>query len=248
MRVSQNELKSLFKQAFEACGYDAGRYRVAAELVVWSQMHGLNVFPLVKQHMLPLAQDSIRVKVLLDQPQKIVFDNQGYSILTSASQIVNLANAKALNYGSCLVKVKNCVQPILITKALCDAKLFGLQIHAYWWDAETQKAIELRSNADQDGPEIFYYSNVNTLNNGELNVSFAKLQNTNNSELCSQRKNLFGNAQLEQHRTADYFVQQYQQSLDQGIEIEEDFWQQLLNISAKVLVESNEHSRLGAGD
>jgi len=40
----------------------------------------------------------------------------------------------------------------------------------------------------------------------------------------------------------------YQQMLEQGIEIDEQFWVELDNLVARVLVESTESSRAGAGD
>lgn len=250
MRASQNELKSLFKQAFEACAYDFGRYEVAAELVVWSQMLGFNIFPMVKDCLLPLTQDSLSVTLLLDQPKKLIFDNQGHSILVSASQIVNLACVKALSHGFCEVQVQNCAHPVLIAKLLCDIKNYGLHTKAYWYRAQTEQALELRTDPKQNFPELLYYSktggfsNASGLNDGELNMIFAKQENLG---VFADRNSVFNNRQLDKRLRSEYFATQYQQSLDQGIEIETNLWQQLLKLGSEVLVESNEHSRQGAG-
>jgi hypothetical protein len=129
MRASPDELKALFKQAFEACGYDFGGYEVAAEMVVWSQMHGFNVFPMIKECLLPLAQDSLIPKVLLDEPHKLVFDNQGHSVLVNASQMVNLACAKALDHGFCVTQVRNCAHPVMLVKFATLATMVCMLLH-----------------------------------------------------------------------------------------------------------------------
>ncbi|MFT5138092.1 MAG: LDH2 family malate/lactate/ureidoglycolate dehydrogenase [Arenicella sp.] len=253
MRASPDELKSLFKQAFEACGYDFGGYEVAAEMVVWSQMHGFNIFPVIQECLLPLAQNSLSPKVLLDEPHKLIFDNQGHSVLVSASQIVNLACAKAMQRGFCVLQVQNCEHPVMLAKLLCDSNNFGLHANAYWYQAQTQQTLELRTDALQACPELRYYSNVggdlsaSGLNPGQLNIIFSRQDHVDDAELFADTNKLFENAQLDQRLTPQYFVQHYQQSLDLGIEIEADLWQQLLEIGAEVLVESTEQSRQGAG-
>ena len=253
MRASPDELKSLFKQAFEACGYDFGGYEVAAEMVVWSQMHGFNVFPVMQECLLPLAQDSLSPRVLLDEPHQLIFDNQGHSVLVSASQMVNLACAKALEHGFCVLQVQNCEHPVMLAKLLCDSNNYGLDANAYWYQDQTQQMLELRTDAEHHCPELRYYSNPSSdssfkgLNHGQLNITFARQDGIDDAELFSDRNKLFENAQLDQRLEPQYFVQHYQQSLDLGIEIDANLWQQLLEIGAEVLVESTEQSRHGAG-
>jgi LDH2 family malate/lactate/ureidoglycolate dehydrogenase len=253
MRASLDELKSLLKQAFEACGYDFGGYEVAAEMVVWSQMHGFNVLPMIKECLLPLAQDSLSPKVLLDEPHKLVFDNQGHSVLVSASQMVNLACAKALDHGFCVTQVQNCAHPVMLAKLLCDSRNYGLYATAYWYEDHTQQLLELKADAEHPCPELRYYSidssdsNSKGLNHGQLNIIFARQDNIEHPELLANRKKLFENAPLDRRLTPQYFAKQYQQSLDLGVEIEANLWQLLLEIGAEVLVESTEQSRQGAG-
>jgi LDH2 family malate/lactate/ureidoglycolate dehydrogenase len=253
MRASPDELKALFKQAFEACGYDFGGYEVAAEMVVWSQMHGFNVFPMIKECLLPLAQDSLIPKVLLDEPHKLVFDNQGHSVLVNASQMVNLACAKALDHGFCATQVRNCAHPVMLVKLLCDTSNYGLYAIAYWYEGQTQQILELETDAEHPCPELRYYSNASNdssskgLNHGQLNIIFARQDNIDDPELLAYRNKLFENAQLDRQLTPLYFAEQYKQSLDLGVEIEASLWQRLLEIGAEVLVESTEQSRQGAG-
>ncbi|MFT4629848.1 MAG: hypothetical protein ACI8PV_000962 [Dinoroseobacter sp.] len=259
MRASPDELRSLFKQAFEACGYDFGGYEVAAEMVVWSQMHGFNIFPAIQECLLPMAQNSLSPKVLLDEPHKLIFDNQGHSVLVSASQIVNLACAKAMQRGFCVLQVENCEHPVMLAKLLYDSNNFGLHAYAYWYQAQTQQTLELRTDDQQPCPELRYYSNVggdsstscdssvSGLDPGQLNIIFSRQDHVDGAELFADRNKLFENAQLDRRLTPKYFVQHYQQSLDLGIEIEASLWQRLLDISAEVLVESTEQSRQGAG-
>jgi len=292
MQVSHNELAAVLKQAFEGCGFDAGRYENATQMVLWLQTHGLEGLTL-------LAASLDRFKhwtdspfeVVQDSKQALLFDVKGQSILSVGALVSDLIVAKALDAEFCVGTIRNVQDHVFIAKRLIDAQSADLHGVAYW-QAQTEalesggawqmfrtskKPVDgtLVNNACSLCPclDVFNFSqHVSTgtkLSSTNLKLSSTdfKLSSTVFEEAPESRYQLVlayakDRAQLDQilskqgaltpanlltSTSAASSQAHYQYSLDNGIEVSTQLWDRLLDLGSKVLVQSSEQSRKGAG-
>jgi LDH2 family malate/lactate/ureidoglycolate dehydrogenase len=249
MKVSRNELTACLKKAFEGLGFSVGDYEDAAAMVVWSQMHGFNGLQQLQQA-LPFLSNCpcLHAQLISDTDQQALLDGQQSSVLLCGSQTVRLACAIARQHGSGHVRLDNCHNRKFIIQRLVSAAQLGTALIAYWVDGSTGVKVMIEPYAKQpeyqEHQEHQEYSVADITANQSLFI-FA------GSDLASLEQQFLSQfnlgAQFRRFST-EAMRDSYQFRLEQGIEIDEQFWSELDNLVARVLVESTDSSRAGAGD
>ena len=243
MKVSRNELTACLKKAFEGLGFSVGDYEDAAAMVVWSQMHGLNGLQQLQQA-LPFLSDCpcLHAKLVSDTDQQALLDGQQSSVLLCGSQTVRLACAIARQHGSGHVRLDNCHNRKFIIQRLVSAAQLGTALIAYWVNGSTGVKVMIEPYAKQ--PEYQEYSAADTAANQSLFI----YAGSDLASLEQQFSSQFNVAAQVRRFSTEAMHDSYQYRLEQGIEIDQQFWAELDNLVARVLVESTDSSRAGAGD
>ncbi|MBT5387680.1 MAG: DUF3726 domain-containing protein [Porticoccaceae bacterium] len=243
MRVSRNELTASLKKAFEGLGFSVGDYQDAAAMVVWSEMHGLGGLSQL-QRALPFLDNSpcLNAKLISNTEQQVVLDGQNSSVLLCGTQAVRLACAMAGEKGNGRVQLDNCHNRQLISQCLVGAAQLGSALVAYWQQDNLGHKLSIEAGAQQ--PEYRQYS----LANSGCAQSLLIFVSTDLAEIEHQfiAETTLG---VEAHSVGpEAMLESYNQALELGIEIVAELWHELDNLVARVLVESTESSRAGAGD
>lgn len=243
MKVSRNELMASLKKAFEGLGFSVGDYQDAAAMVVWSQMHGFNGLQQLQLALPFLANcPCLHAKLIEDTDQQALLDGQYSSLLLCGSQTVRLACAMARQHGSGCVQLDNCHNRAFVIQRLVSAAQLGSALIAYWQNGTIGHKVTIEPYAKQ--PEYQQYRVDDSATSQSLFVFAGSDLLPLEQQFLSQFK--LG-AQVNGLST-ETMQESYQQMLEQGIEIDEQFWVELDNLVARVLVESTESSRAGAGD
>lgn len=243
MRVSRNELTASLKKAFEGLGFSVGDYQDAAAMVVWSQMHGFGGLSQLQQA-LPFLNNCpcLHAKLITNGDHQALLDGQGSSILLCGTQTVRLVCALARQHGSGRVHLDNCHNRQLIIQRLVSAAQLGSALVAYW--VQDNQGCKLSIEAGAQQPDYRQYSLANPTDDQSLlifagtDLAVVEAQFAAEITLREQTYSL----------PSETMLDSYSQALELGIEIDDELWDELNNLVARVLVESTESSRAGAGD
>lgn len=243
MKVSRNELTATLKKAFEGLGFSVGDYQDAAAMIIWSQMHGFDGLQQL-QDALPFLNDCLclHAKLIHNYDNQALLDGQGSSVLLSGSQTVRLACALARQYGSSRVRLDNCHNHRLIIQRLASAAASHSALVAYWVEGTTAIKVSIGPGAKR--PDYGRYVVQDAVADQSLLI-FA------GADLASIEQQFDDEVALGFQTEAyswDAMVDRYDIMLDEGIEIDESLWYELDTLVARVLVESTDSSRAGAGD
>ncbi|MDG1164931.1 MAG: DUF3726 domain-containing protein [Porticoccaceae bacterium] len=243
MKVSRNELTASLKKAFEGLGFSVGDYQDAAAMVIWSQMHGCNGLKQL-QYALPYLNNCLclHAELIRNGHYQALLNGQDSSILLSGSQTVRLACALARQYGSGFVQLDNCRNRRFIIQRLVSAAQSGCALAAYWEQGSTGFKVTIQPYDKQ--PEYAQYSLPKETVNQSLMI-FSGTDLAMVEQQFSKQVSLHSDPQI---NSSEAMLDSYNNSLEQGIEIDETLWHELDNLVARVLVESTESSRAGAGD
>ncbi|MFB9886207.1 DUF3726 domain-containing protein [Balneatrix alpica] len=248
MHVSMNELKAALRRCFEACGYYVGNYEDAAAMILWLEKHGLQGLDEL-QRVLPYIQaDANKAfsQVLYEDDTSAVIDVQGRSALNCLAACVDLAHAKAINTGLATVKVLNCHNRIFILKALTDCGRRGASLAAYWQNGS--QSIREHCAAIHAGQRYPSYSEALLSQDAALDAKQTL------TIICSTRINLSTALQPEQpvqqgwrYLSPEQIASHKSHSLDHGLQIAPQLWEEINRIGTGVLVANSDRSRMGAG-
>ena len=247
MHISMNELKAALRRCFEAAGYFVGNYEDAANMILWLEKHGLGGLEEL-QRALPyinVDRDKPLSTVIYEDSTSAIIDSNDRSALNCIASAVDLAHAKALESGIATVTVHNCHNRMFILKALTDCGRRGISVAAYWQNG-TQTVTE-HTAAIRAGDRYPSYSEAIT----DLSTNSDDKQTL--TIICSSRVDLTSSLQRSKgNRQASYIspaqlLHNKEQTIDQGIEIDELLWAEVNRIGEGVLVENSDRSRAGAG-
>lgn len=243
MRVSRNELTATLKKAFEGLGFSVGDYQDAAAMVIWSQMHGLNGLQQL-QEALPSLYNCLclHAKLISDADDYAVLDGQASSVLLCGSQTVRLACALARQHGSGQVQLNNCHNRRFVAQRLVSAAQLGSALMAYWVEGQSGFKLSVEPGAKQ--PLLTRYSpSAIAADQSLLIFAGAEL-----SAIEQRFAKVIHPGPLVETISPETMIENYNELLEQGIEIDHNLWHELDNLVARVLVESTDSSRAGAGD
>ena len=246
MFASFNELKSLFKQAYQGAGLATGLYEYAAQNVVWTEAIGQNGLALFESQLMEsraLTADNPIVTQEPNSPFDLNLDLGESSLAITAGLMSNLVVAQAVDAGAvaCLVRTLSPKAYILweLTK-LGRFNLFGL---AAWQSGVEQVTIAFSSGI---APSVTINQYTGRLLVGDdLILVYAQDQH-GLQELARQHQLPLNQAPLSVVSEYDLHSN-YQSNLQSGIELSAQLWERLTDLAARSLVESTELSRRGAG-
>jgi hypothetical protein len=243
MKVSRNELIASLKKAFEGLGFEPGDYYDAADMVVWLETHGFYGFDRLLATLGYLnTTGPVYAELVQEDSHKFLMDGKGTSILLCGSEAVDLIRAEVTKGKSAKLEVINCYNRTFIIQRLVKAAQRGFAFIAYW--RQLDYCVKVAVGPSDLLPQ---YSTHNF--SGELDQQSLKIfcgDSLDNIEEQYARELEFGS------RIDDFSASQmeecYKNSLEYGIEIDEALWFMLDELVARVLVESTDLSRAGAGD
>jgi LDH2 family malate/lactate/ureidoglycolate dehydrogenase len=243
MRVSRNELTASLKKAFEGLGFSVGDYQDAAAMVTWSEIHGLkglqqlqDAFPSLYNRL------CLHAKLISNDDNYALLDGQSSSILLCGSQTVRLACALARQHGSAQVQLDNCHNRRFIAQRLVSAAQSDSALVAYWVEGDSAFKFSIESGAKQ--PIYFKYASTALSADQSLMIFVGN----DLSSVEAQFSAVINPGPPIETTSSDTMINSYKDMLEQGIEIDDNLWHELDNLVARVLVESTESSRAGAGD
>ncbi|MBT8113774.1 MAG: DUF3726 domain-containing protein [Arenicella sp.] len=247
MKASQTELLTLFKQAFEGIGFDAGRYESAADMVVWAEMHGLDVFARLPAKLDRLSESSAP---LIEKPSSaggdLMFDAGDKSALACGELICNAVFASAVNRGICSATISRIYDRQLMTKKIVDCCARGAHCLSYWQDADEPGLVHaITSDAGAQYPQISSYQCQAEVEPQALYLVCA-MDPEGTREYALAHCSFINKNPLKRIEPNELSAA-FQQSLSNGIEITDTLWDRLRCMANNVLVESTEQSRKGAG-
>jgi LDH2 family malate/lactate/ureidoglycolate dehydrogenase len=243
MKVSKNELTASLRKAFEALGFQPGDYYDAADMVVWLGTHGFDGFDRLLSVLNYLNTTSPSHADLIEEKEgNFVLDGNETSILLCGSEAVDLARSYAIQGSSARVEVINCYNRTFILQRLIKAAQRDLAFLAYWRQQDYCIKVTVSPRAKLPVYQIFML-------NEQFDPQMLRIfSGTNVAQLEAEyAEHLQMGAMIDDY-PMEMMKACYIDSLDQGIEIDVTLWNTLDDLVSRVLVQSTEESRAGAGD
>jgi len=251
MRVSHNELTGLCRRAFEGLGFPSGEHDDAADMVVWLEQHGLHGVDQLRRGLDHLAGGPYaRMEKRFEDSSVVVIDGGGNSVLVSGSLAVDLVYAKARRKGLAVVKIQNCYNRRLMLGYLARCARRGMNLLAFWRDSEEPVVVEqvVSIRAHEEFPTLLLYQIDDHDDTLTRNRSVTLVASPHFSMLQALHPDPEEATLLEVLGPED-FEKQSQLVWEQGMEVDDDVWLRLKELSGRTLVEESEQSRLrGAGE
>lgn len=243
MNISMNELKAALRRCFEASDYFVGNYEDAANMVLWLEKHGLNGLNELKLALPYIGEDRDKPlsNVIYEDSTSATIDAHHRSALNCIAAAVDLAHAKALESGIATVTVHNCHNRIFILKALTDRGRSGISAAAYWQNGHD--SVTEHTAAIKSGQRYPSYSEgtTNLVSNDKDKQALTIICSSRvdlTSSLQNSKSNFISPQQVESNK---------ENTVENGIEIDAEVWNEINNIGLGVLVENTERSRQDAG-
>ena len=243
MKVSKNELMASLKKAFEGLGFQPGDYYDAADMVVWLETHGFDGFDRVQKALADLNTTAPNHAVLVQEDeQNAVLDGEDSSILLCGSEAVDLLIAQVMQGSAARLQLNNCYNRTFILQRLVKAAQRNIAFVAFWRQEDYCVKVSVAAGAKL--PEYSTFAMTELLEPQTLTIFAGKELKIIGEQFSAQ---LVMGPLLTTFTEAE-MAACYLESLERGIEIDEELWQMLDDLVARILVESTESSRAGAGD
>ncbi|UVW36158.1 DUF3726 domain-containing protein [SAR92 clade bacterium H455] len=242
MKVSKNELMASLKKAFEGLGFRSGDYQDAADMVVWLETHGFDGFERLQAALTYLnATKPIHAELVQEDAHNAVLDGRGTSILLCGSEAVDLVRSQVM-LGSCAaLELFDCYNRTFILQRLVKAAQRNYAFIAYWRQLDYCVKVSIEAGATL--PEYQTFTITEVLEPQSLRVFCGTSLESIEKQYALQLQ--FGT--LLETYTGEEMMVCYRDSLEGGIEIDEALWRTLDDLVARVLVQSTDSSRAGAG-
>ncbi|GAB2729090.1 DUF3726 domain-containing protein [Halomonas garicola] len=250
MKVSYNELQGLCRKAFLGMGFADGDASDAADMVAWMQLHeldGLDALNRGLDYLLAEQHEEERAPLILYADDDLaVLDSQGHSVLRSSSLALELGFAKTRARGLAVIKIRRCHNRQLIMGYLARIAGRGMNVTAFWRNGQRpliEQAVGFRAGSTV--PEIRVYAVNQVPEENEPNDGVT-LVFANHVELLPAMRTTYGYELLACHEESALLASRERAMLD-GISIDDAVWAKLKHQAARMLVESTDASRSGAG-
>lgn len=243
MKVSKNELLASLKKAFEALGFQPGDYYDAADMVVWLETHGFYGFDRLLAALTYLNTTvPVHADLVQEDAHNFVLDGKGTSVLLCGSEAVDLIRSQVIK-GSCAgLELINCYNRTFIVQRLIKAAQRNLAFIAYWRQLDYCVKVSVKPGTHL--PEYQTFTMLDVVDPQSLRIFCGKSLDAIEEQYVAELE--FGDL-LDTFSEAE-MADSYRNSLEEGIEIDESLWKTLDSLVARVLVESTDSSRAGAGD
>lgn len=251
MRVSQNELTGVCRRAFEGLGFPTGDHEDAADMVVWLEQHGIGGVEALRRGLGYIVErETAPLSRSFEDSSLAVIDGAGNSILVCGGVAADLVYAKARRKGLAVVKVHNCYNRKLMLGYLARCARRGMSLMAFWRDSEDPVVIEqvVSIRAYEEYPTLLRYRIDDRDDTLTRNRSVTLLASPHFAMLQSLHPDP-EEATLLQVLGPEDFERQSRRVWEHGLQVDDDVWARLKELSGRTLVEETEESRRrGAGE
>lgn len=245
VKVSRNELIAVLRQAFEGLGFFQGDFENAAEMVVWTEMHGLNGLAEFEK---TLTEIDNRPDIKLSTVSLVdsVWDVAGASVFECADLALGVLQASCQQGKKASLILEHCLYPLFIGKSILQAQQSGLFVAALWREKSTQDVLRCCASAGACCPEYIEFNRPmgSVSDHAAVGVEQLLLLGAADTEQLSSS---LPDDSVSRKINAEQLQASYELALSDGIEIKPALWEALLKLGERVLVEATEQSRLGAG-
>ncbi|GEN24062.1 hypothetical protein HCU01_20110 [Halomonas cupida] len=257
MKVSYNELQALCRKAFQAMGFEEGDASDAADMVAWMQLYELSGLTALGRGLdfLLEDQDERAPELIYSDGDLAVLDSHGASVLKSSSLALELGFAKARARGLAVIKIRHCHNRQLIMGYLARLAGRGMNVTAFWRNAQAPDSGKMNDTplieqvvgfrAGSSVPEIRVYAVHEVPEENEPNDGVTLIM-ANHVDLLPSLRSEYQLDLLARHQESDLLACR-ERAMQQGIEVDEGLWVRLKSLATRLLVESTETSRSGAG-
>ena len=243
MKVSKNELLASLKKAFEALGFQPGDYYDAADMVVWLETHGFYGFDRLLAALTYLNTTvPVHADLVQEDAHNFVLDGKGTSVLLCGSEAVDLIRSQVMKGSYAGLELINCYNRTFIVQRLIKAAQRNLAFIAYWRQLDYCVKVSVKPGTHL--PEYQTFTMLDVVDPQSLRIFCGKSLDAIEEQYVAELE--FGDL-LDTFSEAE-MADSYRNSLEEGIEIDESLWKTLDSLVARVLVESTDSSRAGAGD
>ncbi|MEM7537839.1 MAG: DUF3726 domain-containing protein [Chloroflexota bacterium] len=258
MKVSYNEITVLCQKVYEGLGFDVAVYEDAGELVSWLALHGLDGLSLFEASTQQASTQQATTQQATTQQATtqqattqpmlahesecvLVFDLQQTSSLVAGILPLELGYAKSKTNKLTMMHLQRCTQPLLLLGALVRFAKRGIHVFAHWHDEAPNGGSECVVSviAGESYPTL--HEHIKEGNPSAMTIIF--------STDFGLLPTMPAHSEKERIHSPDWFQQQANEHMEQGITVDTERWLRLQALAANVLVEATEASRQrGAGE
>ena len=231
---------ALLKRTFEQLSRQQDDYSYVAEAIVWLEMRGLPGLESVIDCLPELhACELRRAEPTANETLIKEYDAGNNSLLTTANSVVDAAIAGATNAATFHATVHNCTQQFAIVPELCRYSREGHAALA-WWRDEAADVHVVMSTASTPNPDYWQLPGETAK---QLDQRTLMLECSTDAELL--RANI---PEARATISSGDFAERHEFCLLNGIEIDAQHYRLCCEVADKILVESTDASRDGAGE
>ncbi len=250
IRISINELKALLDRACESHYGHQYDFEDIANIIHWLELHNFEgVTNFLKMINSAPQKTDLSTDLVEDQEQRLIFNNNGHSILHVASIITDMTLAKCHQEQICHTSIKNVKLPSAILPSLIKFSQNGWHASAYWTTSKKDLVQIVNIAPDQEYPEYkeIKIKKLTPKDISDLSLICSKNEiNTLESFTTTHEKNSIDKVILK--FSAIDFKERYTHKIINGLNIDTKSYKKLTQIADQILVEASAESRLGAGE
>lgn len=230
MRVSYPELLILCERVLQAKGFPLGSAVEGAEMIVWAEIAGFDGLKRLVEKLDQLDESQPKeIQITSESPHLTIIDGVNQTDLLSARLAADLAYSKATTNGFGIVEVINCQGDDWVAQNASQVAKRGISCMIRWGN---YIAV---AHPDTEQPRIMEKS-LQQKNPNSILVICSK---------SSYQEEVEQQVIREPHQLQEY----WDESIQNGLEVDPMIWGRLVQEKDDVLVESTEISRLkGTGE
>lgn len=247
MRLSNSELMSLLKRALEGSGWNNGRFEEAAYAIWWLESRGISwlddladVWPRLNRTVVPTPE------LVKDHTANCVIDASRSSLLHCGPNSVDLAFANACSENLVSVETRHCLDRIMILPGLAVLAKRGASAMARWYSNESLHIASIRAGARYPNYTQYAVPPEQRVNDSSLFL-ICSLDPDGVNHYCRKMSKLIESHDVVKELLPEHFKLRANESLANGIHVLKESIDILNGAGDRVLVESTEQSRAGAG-
>ena len=246
MIVSHNELVACVYKAFLGMRRQCGEADIVANMVADLQMVDLNGIHYFNQASLRLNLDNdCAVRIINDTKEECEIDLNNGSIACHLPAILDFALEKMVGCKQVCIKINQCHDRWLAYSELLRLSAKGISCRVGWFSHNQSKYIQYILNRGCVAPDIFFAEQSKIDEQSDICFRNTKSMVIELSTTCLNADNIMVRGIHKIHGAT--LVERQKESLENGIYVDDEDWQQLKQAASVFLVEDSEQSSLNAG-
>lgn len=246
INVSRNELTSVLKRLFEYLSDVNYDYGVCADSVVWLESHGFaGISSLESVLECLLAKSHVPTEIVSGESDHFKINAGGQTLFAIAPVAIDLGISMLARSTSFRISIENATNPLALIPGIHRVCVLSPSMAA-WWRAPEEPILHLvQSGAIGEYPQYQRFKlGDDAIHSGD-----------HVTVICSSDAEGFGDLLPDTTSfecidcvIASEFAERHARTLAAGIEVETSSFEKLCEVADRVLVESTDISRSGAGE